>query len=67
MAYLKAIDEIKLRPEWEPLRPVVKEETDEFARKQIDAENAKKQVMADTILAALLVRVGLFRQDTPTW
>ncbi|MGA8610592.1 MAG: BREX system P-loop protein BrxC [Xanthobacteraceae bacterium] len=58
MTYLKAIDEIKLRPEWEPLRPVVKEETDEFARRQIDAENAKKQVMADTILAALLVRVG---------
>jgi hypothetical protein len=58
MAYLKAIDEIKLRPEWEPLRPLVKEETGEFARKQIDAENAKKQVIADTILAALLVRVG---------
>jgi hypothetical protein len=57
-AYLKAIDEIKSRPEWEPLRPVVKEETDEFARKQIEAENAKKQVMADTMLAALLVRVG---------
>lgn len=32
-AYLKAIDEIKLRPEWEPLRPIVKEESDEFARK----------------------------------
>ena len=29
-AYLKAIDEIKLRPEWEPLRPVVKEESDEL-------------------------------------
>ena len=58
MAYLKAIEEIKLRPEWEPLRPVVKEETDEFARKQTEAENAKKQVMADTMLAALLVRVG---------
>src|SRR5262249_37473430 len=57
-AYLKAIDEIKLRPEWEPLRPVIKEEKDEFARKQTDAENAKKQVMADTILAAWLVRVG---------
>jgi hypothetical protein len=57
-AYLEAIDEIKSRPEWEPLRPVVKEEPDEFARKQIDAENAKKHVMADTILAALLVRVG---------
>jgi hypothetical protein len=58
-AYLKAIDEIKLRPEWEPLRPVVKEESDEFARKQIEAENAKRRVMAETMLAALLVRVGL--------
>jgi len=57
-AYLKAIDEIKLRPEWEPLRPVVKEELDEFAKKQIEAENAKKQIMADTMLGALLVRVG---------
>ena len=57
-AYLKAIDEIKLRPEWEPLRPVIKEESDEFARKQMEAENAKKQIMANTMLAALLVRVG---------
>ena len=57
-AYLKAIDEIKLRPEWEPLRPVVKEESDELARKQLEAENAKKQIMADTMLAALLARVG---------
>jgi hypothetical protein len=32
-AYLKAIDEIKLRPEWEPLRPIVKEESDELARR----------------------------------
>src|SRR5271165_7046190 len=52
-AYLKAIDEIKLRPEWEPLRPVFKEESDEFARKRIEAENAKNQIMADTMLAAL--------------
>ena len=56
--YLEAIDEIKLRSEWEPLRPVVKEESDELARKQLEAENAKKQIMADTMLAALLARVG---------
>jgi hypothetical protein len=57
-AYLKAIDEIKLRPEWEPLRPTINEESDEVARKQVEAENAKRQIMADTILAALLVRTG---------
>jgi hypothetical protein len=57
-AYMKAIDEIKLRPEWEPLRPVVKAESDEGARKQIEAENTKKQIMTNTMLAALLVRVG---------
>jgi hypothetical protein len=56
--YLKAIDEIKLLPEWEPLQPVVAEESNEAARKQIEAENAKKTIIANTMLAALLVRVG---------
>ena len=50
-AYLNAIAEIKLRPEWEPLQPVVKEVSDEVARKQLEAENAKKQIMANTMLA----------------
>lgn len=57
-AYLKAIDEIKLRPEWEPLRPVITEESDEAARRQVEAENAKKQIMANTMLSPLLVRTG---------
>src|SRR5258708_30564076 len=55
---MKAIDEIKLRREWDPLQPVVKEESDEVARRQIEAENARREIMANTMLAALLVRVG---------
>jgi len=57
-AYAKAIDEIKSRPEWEPLQPAIKEESDEAAWKQVEAENAKKLIMANTMLAALLVRIG---------
>jgi hypothetical protein len=56
--YQAAIDEIRLRPEWEPLRPIAKEDSDELAMKQNEAGNAKLQIMADTMLAALLVRVG---------
>src|ERR1035438_7655733 len=52
--YLKAIDEIKLRPEWEPLRPVVKDGSDDVTKKQLKGENAKKQIIADTMLASLL-------------
>ena len=57
-AYLNAIGEIKLRPEWDPLRPTVQDDADESARKQIEAENTKKQITANTMLSALLVRVG---------
>lgn len=47
-----------MRPEWDPLRPVFQEESEEGVRRQIEAENTKKQIMADTMLAALLARVG---------
>jgi hypothetical protein len=57
-AYMKAIDDIKLRPEWEPLQPVVKDESDDAARRQIEAENARKEIMANTMLVALIARVG---------
>jgi hypothetical protein len=57
-AYLKAIDELKTRPEWEPVCPVVYDGSEESVRKQIEGDNAKKLVMAETMLAALLVRVG---------
>ncbi len=57
-AYLRAIDELKARSEWEPLRPVVYDGSEESIKKQIEIDNAKKLVMADTMLAALLVRVG---------
>ncbi|WP_295431648.1 BREX system P-loop protein BrxC [uncultured Thiodictyon sp.] len=47
--YLAAIEEIKARPEWTPLAATP---TDS------DAERSKKQIMANTMLAALLARVG---------
>lgn len=49
VAYLKANDEIKERPEWTPLAPTTN---------NTEEEKTKKQVMASTMLAALLVRVG---------
>jgi hypothetical protein len=48
-AYESAIDEIKVRPEWTPLAPTAND---------TEEEKAKKEIMASTMLAALLLRVG---------
>lgn len=57
-AYQQAIDEIKARPEWEPLRPIFQKNPDETQKKQMETENPKREVMANTMLSALLARVG---------
>ena len=59
-AYLKAIEEIEARPEWAPLAPIP---TD------AEEEKAKKRIMANTMLAALLVRFGSDedRDDVKQW
>lgn len=57
--YLDAIKEIEDRPEWTPLAPLLPpeiEKPDEAAKREQD--NAKKQIMTNTMLAALLARVG---------
>lgn len=57
--YLDAIKEIKDRPEWTPLvslPPTEDEKPDQAAKREQD--NAKKAIMANTMLAALLARVG---------
>ena len=57
--YLDAIKEIKDRPEWTPLvslPPTEDEKPDQATKREHD--NAKKAIMANTMLAALLARVG---------
>ncbi len=57
--YLDAIAEIKDRSEWTPLAPLkpAENESPDQATKR-EQENVKKEVMANTMLAALLARVG---------
>jgi hypothetical protein len=57
--HLDAIKEIKERTEWTPLVPLPpteNEKPDEAVKRE--QENAKKAIMANTMLAALLARVG---------
>ena len=57
--YQKAVEEIRNRPEWEPLAPLrIDESAKDEEKKKISEENAKRKFNADALLAPLCARIG---------